>query len=70
MTKAILALTLFLGTTTFAAPSEEPFKLGTFEYRGEELVGIVLRDRYVVDLARANASLERREPLWVKLPMP
>jgi 2-keto-4-pentenoate hydratase/2-oxohepta-3-ene-1,7-dioic acid hydratase in catechol pathway len=70
MTKAILALTLLLGTTGLAAASEEPFKLGTFEYRGEELIGIVLRDRYVVDLVRANASLERREPLWVKLPMP
>jgi 2-keto-4-pentenoate hydratase/2-oxohepta-3-ene-1,7-dioic acid hydratase in catechol pathway len=69
-TKAILALAILLATVTFALPSEEPFKLGTFDYRGEELVGIVLRDRFVVDLARANAALERRKPLWVKLPMP
>ena len=50
--------------------SQEPFKLGTFEHDGDEILGIVLRDRLVVDLARANASLERRRPLWVPLPMP
>ncbi|HXV61954.1 MAG TPA: fumarylacetoacetate hydrolase family protein [Vicinamibacteria bacterium] len=53
---------------TLASP--EPFKLGTFERNGDEVIGIVLRDRYVIELARANASLERRFPLWVKLPMP
>lgn len=52
------------------APSPEPFKLGTFESDGDELLGIVLEDRFVIDLERANASLERRRPLWVELPMP
>ncbi len=51
-------------------PADEAFKLGTFEYRGEVLIGIVLRDRFVIDLAAANGSLERRNPLWVKMPMP
>ena len=59
---------LFPSTLTFA--SEEPFKLGTFEHDGEEIIGVVLQDQFVIDLARANASYERRRPLWVKLPMP
>jgi len=59
---------IFVANFTFA--SEEPFKLGTFEHDGEEILGVVLRDSLVVDLARANASLERHHPLWVELPMP
>ena len=41
-------------TLTFA--SEEPFKLGTLEHDGEEIIGVVLRDHFVIDLARANAA--------------
>ncbi len=52
------------------AASVEPFRLGAFEHRGEAFLGIVLRDRVVVDLARANASLERHSRTWVRLPMP
>lgn len=66
--RVITALPLLFAS--LASASQEPFKLGTFEYRGEELIGIVLRDRLVVDLSRANATLERHQPLWVKLPMP
>jgi len=62
------AAVLFLSTLTFA--SEEPFKLGTFEHEGDEIIGVVLRDHFVIDLVRANAFYERRRPLWVKLPMP
>ncbi len=65
---ALTALTLCLASLVSA--SQEPFKLGTFEYRDEQLVGIVLRDQLVVDLSRANRTLERHQPLWVKLPMP
>jgi len=65
----LFALVLVLvSTLTFA--SQEPFKLGTFERDGDEIIGIVVRDHFVIDLARANASLERRRPLWVELPMP
>jgi hypothetical protein len=35
----------------------EPFKVGTFEIAGAPTVGVVLRDRYIVDLGRANAAL-------------
>ena len=47
----------------------EPFKLGTFEIDGRAEVGIVLRDRFVVELDEANAALEF-DPLYVELPMP
>ena len=59
-----------LGCIAASSHAAEPFKLGTFEHDGEEVIGIVVRDDYVIDLARANASLERRRPLWVELPMP
>ena len=53
-----------------AVQAAEPFKLGTFEHAGEEIIGVVLRDRHVIDLAAANTSLERHQRLWVTLPMP
>src|SRR5687767_14546373 len=37
----------------------EPFKLGTFLTGTTPYVGIVLRDRFVVDLAAANTAFER-----------
>ena len=37
----------------------EPFKVGTFEIEGERTVGLVLRDALIVDIAAANAELER-----------
>ena len=41
-----------------AAQSAEPFKLGTFMAGPSRFVGIVLRDRFVVDAAAANAAME------------
>jgi 2-keto-4-pentenoate hydratase/2-oxohepta-3-ene-1,7-dioic acid hydratase in catechol pathway len=41
-----------------SAQSAEPFKLGTFMVGASPSVGLVLRDRFVVDLAAANAALE------------
>jgi 2-keto-4-pentenoate hydratase/2-oxohepta-3-ene-1,7-dioic acid hydratase in catechol pathway len=35
-----------------------PFKLGTFERNGRTLVGLVLRDTQVVDIAQANTAFE------------
>ena len=40
-----------------AAPSE-PFKLGTFQIDAGPQVGIVLQDRYVIELDRANEALQ------------
>ena len=47
----------------------EPFKVGTFEIDGEPRVGIVLRDRLVVDLESANRALERAG-VYPAVPLP
>jgi len=63
---------LFLGVLGLGAAMAqpvEPFKLGTFEIDGEPRLGIVLRDRIVVELGAANRELERR-PDVADLPMP
>ena len=52
-----------------AAP-REPFKLGTFERGGRPLIGVVLRDTQVVDLAEANAAFERRNAAGAKVRTP
>lgn len=69
----VTALTVGLaswGLGAGAAFAEEVFRLGTFERRGEAFLGVVLRDAFAVELDRANASLERSERLFVRLPMP
>src|SRR5688572_13375387 len=67
----IIAVTspLALAQTGPAMKSAEPFKLGTFEIRGDRHVGIVLRDRLIVELNEANRALERN-PAYPSLPMP
>src|SRR5690606_28717912 len=55
--------------TTGGEPVAEPLKLGTFEIDGRPTVGIVLRDRLVVELDAANAARER-DPAYVEIPMP
>ena len=67
---SVLALAAAVLLAAPAAASVEPFRLGSFEDRGESFLGIVLRDAYAVDLAGANASLERHNRMWVRLPMP
>jgi 2-keto-4-pentenoate hydratase/2-oxohepta-3-ene-1,7-dioic acid hydratase in catechol pathway len=47
----------------------EPFKVGTFEIDGAAEVGVVLRDRYIVELRRANEALERNEA-YPAIPLP
>ena len=65
----VLLVGLFSGgASLFAQTASEPFKFGTFELAGEQFVGIVLRDAYVVHLEKANLDFER-SPLVVKLPM-
>ena len=71
----ILAALPLLGTgaphplSAQAGSSAEPFKVGTFEIDGEARVGIVLRDRLIVELNRANAALER-SAAYPRIPMP
>ncbi len=61
---ARLPLLLLLAAALVASPasaqeSAEPFKVGTFEIEGTPTVAMVLRDRYIVDVNRANAALQR-----------
>ncbi len=49
---------LLLAQSGPATSSAEPFKVGTFEIDGYQRVGIVLRDRLVVELDAANRALE------------
>ena len=47
------------GQAGTASKSVEPFKVGTFVFGTAPAVGIVLRDTLVVDLAQANAAMEK-----------
>ena len=42
-----------------SAQSAEPFKVGTFQSGAAPWIGVVLRDRFVIDLAQANAAMEK-----------
>src|SRR5687767_15885611 len=55
--------------TGTAAQSAEPYKVGTFSSGTSEWVGVVLRDRFVVELAQANAALEKTRS-WPRRAMP
>lgn len=67
---ALLVLGPYLGAGAAPAPTiAEPFKVGTFQIDGSPTVGLVLRDRWIVELRAANADLEGRERVPV-LPMP
>ena len=45
--------------TGSVATSAEPFKVGTFQTGTRQSVGLVLRERFVVDLTEANAVMEK-----------
>jgi 2-keto-4-pentenoate hydratase/2-oxohepta-3-ene-1,7-dioic acid hydratase in catechol pathway len=55
--------------TGTAGQSAEPYKVGTFATGTTEWVGIVVRDRFVVDLAQANLALEKTRS-WPRRAMP
>ena len=68
-----LACAFLLGSLPGAQAAEpaivEPFKVGTFEIAGDPTVALVLYDRLIVDIASANAVLERDEE-FPSVPMP
>jgi 2-keto-4-pentenoate hydratase/2-oxohepta-3-ene-1,7-dioic acid hydratase in catechol pathway len=72
-----MRFTIAILVTVLAAPlvaqpmlqSAEPFKLGTFEIEGVPEVALVLRDSLIVELAAANAALERN-PRYPAIPVP
>jgi|TARA_B100002003_G_scaffold215400_1_gene214239 2-keto-4-pentenoate hydratase/2-oxohepta-3-ene-1,7-dioic acid hydratase in catechol pathway len=51
------------------AASAEPFKLGTFQIDVGSRVGIVLQDRYVIELDRGNEALQV-DPTYARVSMP
>lgn len=53
-----------------AAEGGTPFKLGTFETKGKEFVGLVLQDKRVLDIAAANAAFESRKAGAAKVAAP
>jgi 2-keto-4-pentenoate hydratase/2-oxohepta-3-ene-1,7-dioic acid hydratase in catechol pathway len=53
-----------------AGETSTPFKLGTFQEKGREFVGLVLQDARVLDIARANAAFEKRNSRAPKVRMP
>jgi 2-keto-4-pentenoate hydratase/2-oxohepta-3-ene-1,7-dioic acid hydratase in catechol pathway len=68
----VIASVFLLSVVTVAAQgirAAEPFKLGTFSNNGQQFVGIVVRDRFVVELDAANRDLESR-PDVMKVQMP
>ena len=64
---AIASLTAPLAAQT--PDIAEPFKVGTFGIADKPTVGIVLRDRWIVELEAANAALQS-STLYPALPMP
>jgi 2-keto-4-pentenoate hydratase/2-oxohepta-3-ene-1,7-dioic acid hydratase in catechol pathway len=58
------------GIAAHAAAPVVPFKLGTFDVKGQEKVGLVLRDAVVVDIAVANQEYERRNGRAAKVRAP
>ena len=66
---AVVAAALLASPASRAQEISEPFKLGTFEIDGSPTVGLILRDSIVVELAAANARLER-DARYPAIPMP
>ena len=52
----LVVLTAPAGLQAQAMESAEPFKVGTFQIDGEAVVGLVLRDSLIVDIARRTPS--------------
>jgi 2-keto-4-pentenoate hydratase/2-oxohepta-3-ene-1,7-dioic acid hydratase in catechol pathway len=56
--------------TWAASAAPTPFKLGTFEVKGKEIVGLVLQDKRVVDVAAANAAFQKSHSKAAKVAAP
>ena len=70
-TSSVLTLVLMLAMPAlgWSQTIAEPFKVGTFEIDGAPTVGIVLRDRLIVELEAANLALERNSA-FPEIPLP
>lgn len=66
---------LFLMASAIGVQAQEPkgatpFKLGTFEFQGRTFVGLVRADSVVIEIAAANATLEKAHAAWPKVKPP
>jgi len=74
--KSWLALLAMVASGLLSAPGfaadegATPFKLGTFRHAGQEFLGLVLDDKRVIDIAKANAELQKRHPAYPKVAVP
>jgi 2,4-didehydro-3-deoxy-L-rhamnonate hydrolase len=68
-TVAFAALGVLSVSLAPGAP-DTPFKLGTFERGGRTFPGLVLDDRWVVDVAAANARLQKQHADWKRVAVP
>lgn len=57
-------------STAVSAADDTPFKVGTFEAKGREFVGLVLQDKRVLDIAAANAAYEKSRASAAKVAAP
>jgi len=66
----VLAAVLALANPAVGSAQDvaEPFKVGTFEIDGRAQVGIVVRDKLIVELDAANLALERN-PAYPTVPL-
>jgi 2-keto-4-pentenoate hydratase/2-oxohepta-3-ene-1,7-dioic acid hydratase in catechol pathway len=65
-----LALAAVCVSSAVSAAGDTPFKLGTFEAKGKEFVGLVLQDKRVLDIALANAAYEKSNAKASKVAAP
>lgn len=65
----VVATVAVVPSAESAVEASEKFKFGTFELDGAPTLGLVLRDRFVVELGKANLALERR-PMYPTITMP
>jgi hypothetical protein len=68
-TVAFAALGVLSVSLAPGAP-DTPFKLGTFERGGRTFPGLVLDDRWVVDVAAANGRLQKQHADWKRVAAP
>lgn len=67
---SLLALLLVSGQVAAqAVESAEPFKLATYSVDGTQSIGLVLRDRLVVEIDAANQNLQQ-DPAYPDMAMP
>ena len=66
---ALVAALFFIPGIGASQEIAEPFKVGTFDINGKPGVGVVLRDRLILELDAANAALEEN-PSYPHVPMP